>query len=104
MTAEKSQLIGLSALNAGLGLLPRIDAHIRQLSPHIMRRDGAVLLREARDEIAKQRALIADIKAWDVAQYMTLPLDLRERVHAVVTPNVQIEGLAGTKIERSHES
>ena len=42
---------GKSELNAGLGLLARIEKHIRQLAPHMMQRDGIALLREARDEI-----------------------------------------------------
>lgn len=41
--------------NGGLGLLDRINAHIRQLSPHMMQRDGVVLLRDSRDEIVKLR-------------------------------------------------
>ena len=47
----------------------------------------------AHAENIKLRALIADIKAWDVAQYMTLPIDLRERIQAVVTPNVKVSSL-----------
>lgn len=42
---------GKPELNAGLGLLPRIEAHIRQLSPHMMRREGVLLLQEAMEEI-----------------------------------------------------
>lgn len=31
-------------------------------------------------EIERLRTLLADIKAWDVAQYMTIPHDLRARM------------------------
>ena len=49
---------GQSRLNDGLGLLPKIEAHIRQLSPHMMQRDGVVLLSESRDEIEKLRTAL----------------------------------------------
>jgi len=39
--------------NAGLGLLDRINAHLRQLAPHQKERDGVVLLTEARDELER---------------------------------------------------
>lgn len=44
------------ASTVGLGLFTRIEAHIRQLAPH-MQREGVVLLREARDEIDRRRAV-----------------------------------------------
>lgn len=34
-------------------LVDRIDAHLKQLPPHMMQRKGVVLLREARDELAR---------------------------------------------------
>ena len=49
MTNEKetNHAFARSRSNAGLGLIARIEAHIRQLSPHMMQRDGVTLLREA---------------------------------------------------------
>ena len=41
---------------------------------------------EAADEIEKLRTLIADLKEWDVEQYMTIPHHLRARMQAVLTP------------------
>lgn len=49
-----------SSLNVELGLLPRIEDHIRQLSPHMMQRDGVVLLLDARDEILRMRTAILE--------------------------------------------
>ena len=36
---------------------------------------------------ARLRALIEDIKAWDVDQYMTIPHELRARMQAELVPN-----------------
>ena len=44
-----------SISTVGLGVLDKIDVHLRQLSPHMMGRDEVVLLREARDEIERLR-------------------------------------------------
>jgi hypothetical protein len=49
--------------NAGLGVLPRIKAHLRQLSPHMMQREGVVLLREAHDEIENMRQTVTKLAA-----------------------------------------
>lgn len=67
----------------------RIERHIQQLSPHMMERDGIVLLKEALKEIDVLRTLIGDVKAWDVANYMTLPYDLRVRIQeTLMVPNI----------------
>lgn len=39
------------------------------------------------DEVERLRSLLADIKAWDVEQFMTLPHDLRARIQAELVPN-----------------
>ncbi|MFZ2524446.1 MAG: hypothetical protein WAW87_03935 [Candidatus Ferrigenium altingense] len=49
-TVKEAALLPVRS-NAGLGLRQRIDAHLRQLAPHMMQRDGVVLLREAKQEI-----------------------------------------------------
>ena len=38
-------------MNDGLGLVARIEKHLRQLAPHMMNREGVSLLREAKEEI-----------------------------------------------------
>jgi len=43
------------SLNDGLGLVARIEKHLRQLAPHMLGRDGVLLLKEARDEIDNLR-------------------------------------------------
>ena len=49
--------------------------------------DEALALREGAAEIERLRILIADLKAWDVNQYMNIPHDLRARMQAELTPN-----------------
>ena len=44
-------------------------------------------LHNEREEL---RSLIADIKAWDVNQYMTIPHELRERIEAALTHNMEV--------------
>ncbi len=41
------------------------------------------MLDKAGDEIDQLRALVVDIKAWDVGQLMTIPHALRVRIEAV---------------------
>ena len=45
-------------LSARAGVIEKIDAHLRQLSPHMMQRAGVVLLKDAREEICRLRAAI----------------------------------------------
>lgn len=47
---------------------------------------------DAREELVRLRTLIADIKAWDVEQYMNIPHELRARMQAELTANDQHEG------------
>jgi hypothetical protein len=42
---------------------------------------------EAADVIERLRTLVADLKAWDVEQYMNIPHDLRARMQEELTPN-----------------
>lgn len=42
---------------------------------------------DAREELVRLRTLIADIKAWDVEQYMNIPHELRARMQAELTAN-----------------
>ena len=52
MTDQKTpDALTESHLNAGLGLVARIEKHLHQLAPHMMNREDIVLLREAHDEI-----------------------------------------------------
>lgn len=97
---ETNHAFARSRSNAELGLLPRIEAHIRQLSPHMIERDGVMLLKEAMKEIDSLHILIGDIKAWDVANYMTLPYDLRVRIQeTLMVPNVEVRG-CGAETEK----
>lgn len=58
--------------NAGLGVLERIEAHLRQLSPHMMQREGVVLLREGREEIYRLReAIMVQLCETEESEYMT---------------------------------
>ena len=41
------------------------------------------MLNKAADEIDQLRALVVDIKAWDVGQHMTIPHALRSRIEVV---------------------
>ncbi len=69
---ETNHAFARSLSNAGLGLLPRIEAHIRQLAPHMMQREGVVLLREAREEIYKLReAIQVQLCETEDSEYMT---------------------------------
>lgn len=43
-------------------LLDRINRHIRQLAPHMMQREGVVLLREADAEIDRLLKIESDMK------------------------------------------
>lgn len=38
------------------------------------------------------RELLADLKAWDVEQYMTIPHALRERIQRELMPNAALTG------------
>jgi len=52
MTDEKTNhALTESSLNVGLGLVDRIEKHLRQLAPHMMEREGVTLLQEARDKL-----------------------------------------------------
>ena len=44
----------------------------------------------------QQRAehLLADLKAWDVEQYLTIPHELRERIQRELTHNAEVTGLS----------
>lgn len=42
------------------------------------------------DEIELFHNLVADIKTWDVSQYMTIPYELRERIEAALTHNARV--------------
>jgi hypothetical protein len=70
-------------------------------------REAALVLQQQADEIERMRALIADIKAWDVAQYITMPHELRARIQAELVhsveltgePNAELSGLSGDSRE-----
>jgi len=64
---------GESELNDGLGLLDRIKAHIRQLAPHMMQREGVGLLLEAEREIEAWKDAA---EKWDCAT----PEELKDRI------------------------
>ena len=70
---ETNPAFARSLSNAGLGLRQRIDAHIRQLAPHMMRRKGVELLLEAEREIlAWEKAA----EQWDCST----PEELKDRI------------------------
>lgn len=71
-------------------LQPKLMDVVTPNDKHMMQREGVVLLRQAREEeIENLRALLADIKAWDVEQYMSIPHKLRARIEAALTPNLK---------------
>ena len=43
----------MTELNTEFGLLSRIEKHLRELAPHMMQREGVLLLREAAKEISR---------------------------------------------------
>ena len=94
MTDEQktSHAFERSRSNAGLDLLPRIEAHIRQLSPHMMQRDGVVLLREAREEIYKLReAILVQLCETEDSEYMT-GAQRDQFARDALKPNVELRG------------
>lgn len=69
---KKNTPVTRPPLTAGLGLLSRIEAHLRQLSPHMMQRDSAVLLRDAREEIYSLReAIMVQLCESEASEHMT---------------------------------
>ena len=59
-------------MNTGRDLLKRIDAHRMQLAPHMMQRDGVVLLLEAQQEIYTLREAIEVLLCeTEDSEYMT---------------------------------
>ena len=54
--------------------------------------DAKADILELHRENERLRELLADLKAWDVEQYLTIPYELRERIQRELTHNVLAQG------------
>jgi len=91
-----------SGSTVGLGVLERIEAHLRQLSPHMLQRDGVVLLKDAREEIYRLReAVLVQLCETEDSEYMT-GAQRNQFARDALTPNADVTGLAPAQ-EVNHE-
>ena len=101
-TKEPSPLLAVRS-NDGLGLLDRINAHLRQLAPHQKERDGVVLLTEARDELKicheALKMAYCKTKGADSTHGLDCDTDYREWLSSV-SPNVKVRGCAISESEK----